>query len=196
MNPEQKSSIGNLPAFPQHGWSSDPKTIERMADKQGITYRQWLIGKALSGCISMLDSATVADMVKMVGSETITKAIATQSINISDAVIQELDRKSEQQQEEDRRLARRVTLQLLGQSIDTIGLNYRARTVLADHKITTVAELVSLKEWEMLKWRNFGAKSILHIREKLSEKGLSLNMKLDDDNTVSVIAELDKEAKC
>lgn len=36
------------PAFPQHGWSSNPEVIERMKGQGGMTYRQWLAGMALS----------------------------------------------------------------------------------------------------------------------------------------------------
>jgi DNA-directed RNA polymerase subunit alpha len=45
--------------------------------------------------------------------------------------------------------------------------------------ISTVGQLASKSEGEMLRYRNFGKKSLTEIREKLSELGLSLGMKID-----------------
>jgi DNA-directed RNA polymerase subunit alpha len=44
----------------------------------------------------------------------------------------------------------------------------------------TVGELIMKSEAEMLKYRNFGKKSLNEIKEKLEEIGLSLGMKVDE----------------
>ena len=46
--------------------------------------------------------------------------------------------------------------------------------------ITTVGELAMKTEQEMLKYRNFGKKSLNEIKEKLEALGLSLGMKFDE----------------
>jgi hypothetical protein len=49
------------PAFPQHGWSIDPETIERMSKKQGITIRDYFAAAALTGILANPDSSSSAD---------------------------------------------------------------------------------------------------------------------------------------
>lgn len=39
-------------AYPQHGWSSDPETIRRMAIGMGLTKREYLAGEALNGLLA------------------------------------------------------------------------------------------------------------------------------------------------
>jgi DNA-directed RNA polymerase subunit alpha len=45
--------------------------------------------------------------------------------------------------------------------------------------ITTVGQLAQKTEAEMLKYRNFGKKSLNEIKDKLQQLGLSLGMKFD-----------------
>ena len=45
--------------------------------------------------------------------------------------------------------------------------------------ITTVGQLATKTEAEMLKYRNFGKKSLNEIKEKLIELGLGLGMNID-----------------
>lgn len=48
-------------AFPQHGWSSDPATIERMQACGGMTLRDYFAAAALQGLIaSPVDDVTHA----------------------------------------------------------------------------------------------------------------------------------------
>jgi len=37
------------PAFPQHGWTSNPEVLERMKNQGGMTLRDWFAGQILSG---------------------------------------------------------------------------------------------------------------------------------------------------
>jgi DNA-directed RNA polymerase subunit alpha len=57
--------------------------------------------------------------------------------------------------------------------------NIELRKLLNNANISTVGQLASKSEGEMLRYRNFGKKSLTEIREKLSELGLSLGMKID-----------------
>lgn len=75
--------------------------------------------------------------------------------------------------------------ELLGMSVNEIELSVRAANCLNNANITTVGQLVTRSEVEMLKYRNFGKKSLNEIKEKVEKLGekslvkLELGMKLD-----------------
>jgi DNA-directed RNA polymerase subunit alpha len=66
-------------------------------------------------------------------------------------------------------------------SVNEIELSVRAANCLNNANITTVGELAQKTEAEMLKYRNFGKKSLNEIKQKLSELGLSLGMTFESD---------------
>jgi DNA-directed RNA polymerase subunit alpha len=68
---------------------------------------------------------------------------------------------------------------ILNMSVNEIELSVRAANCLNNANITTVGQLAMKTEQEMLKYRNFGKKSLNEIKEKLSALGLSLGMKFD-----------------
>ena len=67
----------------------------------------------------------------------------------------------------------------LAMSVNEIELSVRAANCLNNANITTVGQLAQKTEGEMLKYRNFGKKSLNEIKEKLQFLGLSLGMKFD-----------------
>lgn len=69
---------------------------------------------------------------------------------------------------------------LLNMSVNEIELSVRAANCLNNANITTVGELAMKTEQEMLKYRNFGKKSLNEIKAKLEALGLSLGMKIDE----------------
>lgn len=69
---------------------------------------------------------------------------------------------------------------LLNMSVNEIELSVRAANCLNNANITTVGELCMKAEQEMLKYRNFGKKSLNEIKAKLEQLGLSLGMKIDE----------------
>jgi DNA-directed RNA polymerase subunit alpha len=69
---------------------------------------------------------------------------------------------------------------LLNMSVNEIELSVRAANCLNNANITTVGELSMKSEQEMLKYRNFGKKSLNEIKAKLEQLGLSLGMKIDE----------------
>ena len=69
---------------------------------------------------------------------------------------------------------------LLNMSVKEIELSVRAANCLNNANITTVGELAMKSEQEMLKYRNFGKKSLNEIKDKLEDLGLSLGMKFDE----------------
>lgn len=70
---------------------------------------------------------------------------------------------------------------LLNMSVNEIELSVRAANCLNTANIATVGELASKTEADMLKYRNFGKKSLTEIKEKLISLGLSLGYKFDAD---------------
>jgi DNA-directed RNA polymerase subunit alpha len=69
---------------------------------------------------------------------------------------------------------------LLAMSVNEIELSVRAANCLNNANILTVGELASKSENEMLRYRNFGKKSLTEIKNRLEELGLSLGMKVDE----------------
>jgi DNA-directed RNA polymerase subunit alpha len=68
---------------------------------------------------------------------------------------------------------------LLNMSVNEIELSVRAANCLNNANITSVGQLAQKTEAEMLKYRNFGKKSLNEIKDKLQQLGLSLGMKFE-----------------
>ena len=68
---------------------------------------------------------------------------------------------------------------LLNMSVNEIELSVRAANCLNNANITTVGQLAIKSEAEMLKYRNFGKKSLNEIKDKLTGLGLSLGANID-----------------
>jgi DNA-directed RNA polymerase subunit alpha len=82
----------------------------------------------------------------------------------------------------------------LALKINEIELSVRSTNCLVGANIDTIAELVVMPESDMLKFRNFGKKSLNEIKAKLEEMGLHLGMDLSKfhinrDNAKQVINE-------
>lgn len=69
---------------------------------------------------------------------------------------------------------------MLMMSVNEIELSVRAANCLNNANITTVGQLAMKSEAEMLKYRNFGKKSLNEIKDKLKELQLGLGMKFDN----------------
>ena len=70
---------------------------------------------------------------------------------------------------------------LLNMSVNEIELSVRAANCLNNANITTVGHLAMKTEQEMLKYRNFGKKSLNEIKDKLTGLGLALGMAFEND---------------
>ena len=97
----------------------------------------------------------------------------------------EFEDKKREASEEQNRLRK-----LLNMSVNEIELSVRAANCLNNANILTVGELARKTEAEMLKYRNFGKKSLNEIKAKLEQLGLSLGMKIDErllDTTSTIL---------
>ena len=70
---------------------------------------------------------------------------------------------------------------LLNMSVNEIELSVRAANCLNNANITTVGQLAMKSESEMLKYRNFGKKSLNEIKDKLTALGLALGMTFEPE---------------
>src|SRR5882672_6234558 len=70
---------------------------------------------------------------------------------------------------------------LLNMSVNEIELSVRAANCLNNANITTVGQLALKSEQEMLKYRNFGKKSLNEIKDKLTALGLALGMNFEPE---------------
>jgi len=82
--------------------------------------------------------------------------------------------------------------------INEIELSVRSTNCLVQADIDTLAELVIMPESDMLKFRNFGKKSLNEIKDKLEEMGLHLGMDLSKygitlDNVKDIVQEFQSE---
>ncbi len=72
---------------------------------------------------------------------------------------------------------------ILSRNIAELDLSVRANNCLESAKIGTVGELVSYAESDLLKVRSFGKTSLMEVKRKLSDLGLSLGMDLSQRST-------------
>lgn len=69
--------------------------------------------------------------------------------------------------------------ELLSQPVDELDLSVRAHNCLKAANIKTIGDLVRREENEMLKFRNFGRKSLQELVKVLDDRGLSFGMDVD-----------------
>jgi DNA-directed RNA polymerase subunit alpha len=68
---------------------------------------------------------------------------------------------------------------LLKMSVDELELSVRSHNCLKAANIKTIADLVKRDEPEMLRFRNFGRKSLTELNKILEERGLHFGMNID-----------------
>ena len=89
--------------------------------------------------------------------------------------------------EEDQRLFR-----ILSQDVEVLDLSVRAMNCLNNANIKLLGELCLKTESRMLKFRNFGKKSLDEIKEKLADNDLQLGMSFSEELTNAIQTEADK----
>lgn len=80
---------------------------------------------------------------------------------------------------------------LLAQDVDVLDLSVRAMNCLNSADIRLIGELVTKTEQRMLKYRNFGKKSLDEIKEKIDKLGFTLGMAFSD----TLMEALENESK-
>ena len=72
--------------------------------------------------------------------------------------------------------------QLLKTELTEFGLSVRALNCLKTAEVYTLGELVSFKKSDMLKFRNFGKKSLSELEDLIAEKGLTFGFDIGKYN--------------
>jgi DNA-directed RNA polymerase subunit alpha len=72
--------------------------------------------------------------------------------------------------------------QLLKTELTEFGLSVRALNCLKTAEVFTLGELVSFKKSDMLKFRNFGKKSLSELEDLIEEKGLTFGFDTEKYN--------------
>lgn len=89
----------------------------------------------------------------------------------------EIEPEEEETEEIDEEILR--IKKLLRMSVDELELSVRSHNCLKNANIKSISDLVRLDESELLKFRNFGRKSLQEIQEILEKKGLYFGMDVD-----------------
>lgn len=77
--------------------------------------------------------------------------------------------------------------------VHDLELSVRAQNCLNNANIRTLGELVQRTESEMMKYRNFGQKSLTELKSKLEDLGLHLGMELKEPVRIAFEKELEKQ---
>jgi len=86
----------------------------------------------------------------------------------------------EEEIEEEKSEVDQELLEKLKMNVSELDLSVRSANCLKEARLKTVGEVVRRTELEMLKYRNFGKKSLAEINSILMSMGLSFGMKVDD----------------
>jgi DNA-directed RNA polymerase subunit alpha len=92
--------------------------------------------------------------------------------------IEEEPEPAQEEQEVDEEVQR--IRELLSQPVDELDLSVRSHNCLKAASIKTIGDLVRREEKEMLKFRNFGRKSLQELVEVLDERGLQFGMDVEE----------------
>ena len=89
----------------------------------------------------------------------------------------------EEEEAEEETEADRLFKEKLKMPISELELSVRSSNCLREARIKTIGDLVKKTELEMLKYRNFGKKSLAEINKILIDMGLSLGMKTQEEKS-------------
>jgi len=89
----------------------------------------------------------------------------------------DIEPEEEEQDEVDEEMLR--IKKLLKMSVDELELSVRSHNCLKAAEIKTIGDLVRRDEQEMLKFKNFGRKSLMELGKILEERGLKFGMNVD-----------------
>ena len=85
------------------------------------------------------------------------------------------------EEEEEESKEKKDMTKKLSKPISELELSVRSSNCLAEANIRTIGDLVKKKETEMLKYKNFGKKSLNEINSVLSSMGLHLGMEIEEE---------------
>lgn len=132
---------------------------------QKIDYERLDIEISTDGAVSAEESLSQA------------AAILREHVNLFVKMDGEVEPATQEEQEVDEEVQR--IRELLAQPVDELDLSVRSHNCLKAASIKNIGDLVRREESEMLKFRNFGRKSLQELIEVLDERGLNFGMDVD-----------------
>ena len=135
--------------------------IENVRVGQRTDYEKLILDVDTDGSINAKEALTIAGKIL--------------NEHISKFVTEEIEEPFKQEEEEVDAEKQRIA-NLLKTSIEDLNLSVRAYNCLKSANINTIGELVSKDEQDLLKFRNFGKKSLAELVEVIEEKNLHFGM--------------------
>jgi len=142
-------------------------------------------------CLKKMNIRSLGDLIRINESELMSyKNFGESSLDEIKRMLSIKGLKLGQGHEDAHRVARRQILeklkgsgkeQLLGKPVSELQLTVRARKALQMLNIQSIGDLCSHTEAELMGVKNFGSTSLVEIREKLTNFGLSLRIIEDDE---------------
>ncbi len=149
-------------------------------------------------CLKKMNIRTLGDLLRITEAELMSyKNFGESSLEEIKKMLNGLNMRLGQGLEDAHRAARRQVMERLKGSgkegifnklVSDLQLSVRARKALQMLNIQTVGDLISHTEAELMGVKNFGATSLVEVREKLTEYGLTLRILDDEEEFNSVIA--------
>jgi DNA-directed RNA polymerase subunit alpha len=136
-------------------------TIENVRVGQRTDYEKLVLEVETDGSVNPKEALTIAGKIL--------------KDHIEKFITEKIDEPFKQEEDEVDSEKVRVA-NLLRTSIEDLNLSVRAYNCLKSANINSIAELVSKNETELLKFRNFGRKSLAELTEVIEEKNLHFGM--------------------
>lgn len=135
--------------------------VENVRVGQRTDYEKLIMDITTDGSVNSKEALTIAGKIL--------------SEHIEKFITEEIDEPFTQEEEEVDAEKQRVT-NLLKTSIEDLNLSVRSYNCLKSANINTIGELVSRDEQDLLKFRNFGKKSLAELVEVIEDKNLHFGM--------------------
>ncbi|MCH8568657.1 MAG: DNA-directed RNA polymerase subunit alpha [Balneolales bacterium] len=159
---EEESDIGILPIDTIFTPIKSVKyTVENVRVGQKTDFEKLIMEVVTDGSINPKEALTIAGKIL--------------KDHIEKFITEEIEEPFTQEEDEVDAESVRIA-NLLKTSIEDLNLSVRAYNCLKSANINTIAELVSKDESELLRFRNFGRKSLAELLEVIEEKNLQFGM--------------------
>jgi len=147
-------------------------TVEPFRVGQKTDYEKLILDVATDGSVTSSDAVQNAAEIL---SEHIALFLGTRRVDTDGMVTGAAPARTDDETDKERARVRRI----LTQPVDELELSVRAHNCLKAASIKTLADLVSLQESDLLKFRNFGRKSLSELTEVVYQNGLQFGMDVE-----------------
>jgi DNA-directed RNA polymerase subunit alpha len=147
-------------------------TVEPFRVGQKTDYEKLILDVATDGSVTAADAVQNAAEIL---NEHIALFLGARRVDNDGMVTGAAPARTDDETDKERARVRRI----LTQPVDELELSVRAHNCLKAASIKTLADLVSLQESDLLKFRNFGRKSLSELTEVVYQNGLQFGMDVE-----------------